>query len=484
MKTTEPINALPAIVAPPPGPASREWTRRLQAVECHNVTWVTDSFPIVWVRARGCNVWDPDGNRYVDLAAGFGAAAAGHGHPRIVEAIRAQAARLAHAMGDVHPPAAKVELIERLAALAPFPDARVMLATNGGEAIEIALKTACLFTGKPGAIAFTGAYHGLTYGALSVTDGAPFRGPFEAQLNRFVLRAGFPHPFRPPPRLGGGRELAHAAVADVAALLASEDGRQVGAVIVEPIQGRAGIVEPPAGFLSELARLCREHEVVLIVDEVLTGLGRTGAWFACERDGVVPDLVCLGKALSGSLPISACIGPARIMDAWPPSRGDALHTATFAGNPIACAAANAALTVLEEENLIERAERSGQRLLASLRAMAEKHEMVGDVRGRGLLVGIELTDPTGGATGTRAADGTRAAGSGAASSGAGAADEAAATAVLLEALRRGWLLLKTGPEGNVLSLSPALNTPDELLEEGVRVLDQVLAHVASTRADS
>jgi 4-aminobutyrate aminotransferase-like enzyme len=192
---------LPDISGPTPGAGSSALAEHLAKVESRNVTYRSESFPIFWDRARGSNVWDVDGNRYVDLTAGFGVAATGHGHPKVVAAIQTQAKRLVHGMGDVHPPSAKVELLDRLAAVAPMTDARSVLCTSGSEAVEVALKTACLATGKPGVLAFTGAYHGLTYGALSVTDRSLFRGPFEAQLNPHVVRVDFPHPYRVPARL-------------------------------------------------------------------------------------------------------------------------------------------------------------------------------------------------------------------------------------------------------------------------------------------
>lgn len=454
MKITELANALPDVRTPPAGPRSRYLTRELKARESRCVTLVTESFPVVWERAEGSNVWDADGNRYVDLTAGFGVAAAGHAHPRIVAALRAQADLLPHGMGDVHPPEAKIALLESLAELSPYEDPQMMLGTNGGEAVEIALKTACLHTGKPGVIAFTGAYHGLTYGALSVTDGQHFRAPFEAQLNRSVLRAGFPHPHRPPARLAGPADIGEAALADVERLLTSEEGRDVGAVIVEPIQGRGGIVVPPPGFFASLHELCRRHGILLIADEVMTGFGRTGSRFACLVEGSIPDLLCVGKALSGSLPLSACIGTALVMNSWPPSEGEAIHTATFSGNPLACAAAAASLAVLEEEGLAARAAGLGEVLSGMIGELAGKHDAIGDVRGRGLMFGIELVD------------------------GRGDPDGELATRVVVEALRRGWILLAEGPEANVISLTPPLIVAESLLEAAVAMLDEVLHAVS------
>lgn len=441
---------------------SRKLAGRLSAVESRNVTYLAEDFPIFWDRAEGSHVWDVDGNRYVDLTAGFGVAAVGHAHPRIVEAIRAQAGRLCHGMGDVHPPAIKVELLERLAELSPYADGRAVLASPGGEAVEIALKTACLFTGKPGVLAFTGAYHGLTYGALAVTDRAHFRAPFESQLNPHVVRAGYPHPFRPPARLrarmadDGPEAVTRAALEDVEARLDGEGGERVGAVIVEPLQGRGGEVIPPPGFLAALARLCRDRGLLLIADEIFTGFGRAGTRFACETEGVVPDLLCLGKALSSSMPISACLGREEVMAAWPLSEGEAIHTSTFLGHPLGCAAALASLGVIEEEGLAARARKEGDSWLESLRSLASRHDCIGEVRGRGLMLGLDLVlDRPTRLPGTEIA-----------------------IRVTKLALRRGWILLGGGDAGNVISLSPPLNIDNSLLDAAVEMLDDVLTEAA------
>ena len=403
---------------------------------------MSPDFPVFWTRARGCNVWDADGNRYVDLTAAFGVAAAGHRHPAIVRAIRTQSTALVHGMGDVHPPEVRVELLERLAALGA-PGARVVLGTSGSEAVEIALKTATLRTGRPGFLAFTGAYHGLTYGALAVTDRALFRGPFGRQLNPNVLRAPFPRD-----RSGDASE----ELVAVERILSGSDGARIGAVIVEPALGRGGNVFPPPGFLPGLQRLCHEHGILLIADEIFTGFGRTGWRLACDVEGVVPDLLCVGKAMSGGMPISACIGSAAVMSAWPESEGEAMHTSTFLGHPISAAAAVASMRLIEEERLAERAREEGARWLERLRSMADSLPVVREVRGRGLMVGLQLRDP---------------------------ADRVPAShitgRILARALKRGWLLLGAGTAGEVISLSPPLTIERDLLDRAVEALEEVLA---------
>jgi len=450
-------NESPEVLVPPPGPRSRELCRRLSAAESRNVTYRSDAFPIFWERAFGSNVWDTDGNRYVDLTAGFGVAAVGHRHPEVVAAIRTQSETLLHGLGDVHPPALKVRLLERLVDVLPTPDPRIVLAGGGAEAVEIALKTARLATGRPGVLAFGGAYHGLTYGALAVTDRALFRSPFEDQLNPHVVRVPFPHPYRPPAALGSVATV-QAAIAAIEGALDGPAGAEVGAVIVEPVQGRGGDVVPPSGFLRALSELCAARRLLLIADEIYTGFGRTGRMFACEEEGVVPDLICVGKALSGCLPLSACAGTAALMQAWPESTGEAKHTSTFMGNPLASAAALASLEVIERDGLVARARVEGERWRTHLRALGERHPVVGDVRGRGLMIGLDLV---------REQDPNR-------------PDPESAGRMLSALLARGWLALASGPESNVLSLSPPLTISRARLDEATAAIEACLESVAGS----
>jgi 4-aminobutyrate aminotransferase-like enzyme len=387
-------------------------------VESRNVTFVGERFPVFWEEARGANVRDADGNEYLDLSAAFGVALAGHAHPRITERAARQAATLMHGMGDLHPPVPKLELLERLAALAPWPDARAVLGTSGSEAVEIALKTALLATGRAGVVALSGGYHGLTVGSLAVTDRELFRRPFERRLYQGVARTRFPGERDKPAVLSAALDAVDRALERPAGW------DPVGAVIVEPIQGRAGARVPAPGFLAGVAERARAMGALFVCDEVLTGFGRTGAMFAHEHFGVVPDLLCVGKALGGGMPISACLGPAHVMDAWPPSEGEAIHTSTFLGHPVACAAAVAFLDVLVDEGLIERARVLGKLLLTGLQRGLEGVDEVVEVRGRGLLIGVELA----------------AAGS--------------AVAVSERALRAGLIVLPAGERGEVLELAP------------------------------
>ncbi|MEZ4424417.1 MAG: aspartate aminotransferase family protein [Gemmatimonadota bacterium] len=418
---------LPRIRVRPPGPRSRQLAARLRRVESRNVTYVSDTFPVFWQRAHGANVEDADGNVYLDLSGAFGVASAGHTPVAVTDAVTAQVSLLVHGMGDIHPPALKVDLLERLARLAPWRSARAVLASSGSEAVEIALKTALLATGRTGVLAFEGSYHGLTLGALAVTHREDFRAPFRERLFPGVR-------FLPFPGGVGGTPVHEAIHAVSAALSGGDDGPPVGAILVEPVQGRGGVRVPPPGFLSHVADLAREHGALVVCDEIFTGLGRTGRMFAFEHEGIQPDLFCVGKALGGGMPLSACLGPRRVMDAWPESAGEALQTSTFLGHPLSCAAALAFLDTLEREGLVRRAREVGAALLAGLRADLADHPAVTDVRGRGLLIGVEL------ATGPDLRPGPE---------------------VAEALLRRGVILLPAGPDGRVLELAPPLTISED-----------------------
>ncbi len=337
---------LPEIVTTLPGPQSRAFAGDLARFEAPGINTLggADEPALVWRAACGANVLDVDGNRFVDLTSGFGAATIGHRHPQVVAAAARQAAELLHGLGDVAAHPARIALAGRLCALAPVDSPRVHFAVSGADAVEIAWKTALLATGRSRLIAFDPGYHGLSFGALAATSRREFRAPFVAQLSAHVDRLPF----------GCALELVAERLAVSGARAAGAAESAVAAVIVEPIVGREGVLVPPEGWLAGLARLCREAGAALILDEILTGFGRTGRAFACEHEAVRPDLLCCGKALGGGLPIAAVIGRADLMNAWR-TGGEALHTGTFVAHPLACAAAFATLDVLADERLVPRA---------------------------------------------------------------------------------------------------------------------------------
>ena len=425
---------LPHILVPAPGPQSRQLASRLARVESPNITRL-DPPPPFWTEARGAAVRDADGNTYVDLTAGFGVAHAGHANPAVAAAIGRQSARLGHGLGDVYPPEPKVALLERLAAIAPGDIEVAILGSSGGEAVEAALKTAVLRTGRTGVVAFEGAYHGLTYGALALTHRADFRTAFRAQLFEGVRFAPYP-----------AGDNACAEIATVRNLIAAAEStpHAVGAVVVEPILGRGGLIVPPRDFLPALRELCDGERTLFICDEIYTGCGRTGRWFACEHDGVVPDVLTVGKALTGSVALSAAVGTRDAMRGWPPSRGEAMHTSTFLGNPIACAAALAQLEQIESLGLLARAARLGQMIQDRAAHWHRRYGFVDRPRGRGVLQGVPVH-------------------------GAGRA-----LRVTDRCLREGVLVLAEGPAADVLAITPPAVITDAQLEYALGIIETAL----------
>jgi 4-aminobutyrate aminotransferase-like enzyme len=419
------------IAGPVPGPKSRALNALVARYEAPGVTYIADDYPIAWASAHGALVTDADGNRYFELTGAFSVAALGHTNAEITAAIAAQAGRLAHGMGDVHPTDVKARLLERLAAIAPGDCSKTYFGTNGADAIEFALKTALLATGRARVLSYEGAYHGLSLGALPVGGIARFREPFAPLIDERATFLTFP----------GADDSLDVALGAARAALAADP--RIGAVVLEPIQGRGGVIVPPAGFLRGIRALCDEFRCVMILDEIYTGYGRTGTMFACERENVVPDILCIGKAIAGGVPFSAAIGRPAVIDAWPRSEGEALHTATFLGNPLACAAALAVLDVFERDGIVARAARRDPQMRALL-APLRRHATVTDVRGIGMLWAIEFTD--GGV----------------------------ANRVVRAGLQRGLILLQSGVDGTSITLAPPLTIEDDQLERAVALLDRTI----------
>ena len=366
---------------------------QLRRFESRNVTFIepNGSWPIVWERANGMRVWDDAGREYLDFTAAFAVAAAGHANPRIVAAGQRQMARLLHAMGDVHPHALKADLARELSRITfqrlAKRTGKTIFCSSGFEAVEAALKTAHLATGRTRVIAFEDAYHGLGYGALNATWRSDFRSPF-----------------------------------------------------------------PPPGFLKLLRNVCNKHGALLICDEVYTGFGRTGRWFASEHFGVAPDVFCLGKALTGGFPLSACVGRADVMDrAWPESTGEAIHTSTFLGHPVGCAMAMASLREIKSRKLTERSAEMGRLFLEELRCLAKRlgRERC-RARGVGLMLALELFH----GDGTPAAD--------------------IALGVIRRLLRDGFILLPEGDPANILSFTPPLTVGKSHITKLIRALGRAL----------
>jgi 4-aminobutyrate aminotransferase-like enzyme len=364
-------------------------------------------------------------------------------------------------MGDVHPHPAKAALVRELSRItferwskdrkrtrpAAVTTGKSILCNSGFEAVEAALKTACLATGKPGVIAFERGYHGLGYGALATTHRPFFRDPFRRQLGRFGHFAEYPCATADTPEPTLERLRQH--------LDGIASRHAIGAVLVEPVQGRGGIRVPPSTFLPRLREWCDSHQVLLVVDEIFTGFGRTGRWFAVEHTRTIPDIICLGKALTGGFPLSACVGRADIMDAWPESEGEALHTSTFLGNPVGCAMALAQIRELRRGGLAERSAELGTDLLEALGRIESPQGWRLATRGLGLMAGLEVRREN------------------------GKPGSDLVWAVVLGMLRRGYILLPEGDAGEVLSLTPPLIISRAQLSRALKVLSQTIREEAA-----
>ena len=433
--------------------------QQLRDYESRNVTYVDPdgTWPIVWERAEGAYVWDAEGKQYLDLTAAFGVAAAGHANSVVVKAGQGQMAKLLHAMGDVHPHALKAQLAQQLSQItferwttkpeqvleaAKPVSGKAIFCNSGFESVEAALKTAMLTAGKYGVIAFKGGYHGLGYGTLNATHREYFRGPFGLQLKQFANWVDYP------------AKPSDLAVVELQIRRFFARG-WVGAILVEPVQARGGINVPPPGFLPLLRKLCDEHKALLVLDEIYTGFGRTGKWFACEHSGVVPDIICLGKALTGGFPLSACVGRAAVMDAaWPESQGEAIHTSTFLGHPVGCAMALAQIGEIERLGLVERSAKLGAALLDQLLNLQPATcNLQRNARGLGLMAGLEL----------RHIDGTPA--------------TAESISTIKQLLQRGYIFLPEGEHSNVISFTPPLTIAEGQLAAAVQSLGEVLAGI-------
>lgn len=366
-----------------PGPKARAILKRDQAV-------ISPSYPrgqpFVMDYGRGTEVWDVDGNRFLDFAAGIAVVATGHSHPKVVKAIQEQAEKFIHISSDFYHPK-MVELAEKLNDIAPFLDNAVSFLTNSGtEAVEAAIKLARHYTGRSQFIGFLGAFHGRTMGSVTFTASKPtYHRGFYPLLNG-VVHVPFPDPYRPVLISKPGEDYGQTVVRFIdeeifGHLLPPDD---VAGVLVEPIQGEGGYIVPPPGFFPALRELCDRHGLLLIVDEVQSGMGRTGKWWAIEHYGVEPDIVCAAKGIASGMPMGAMIARESLMT-WP--KGS--HGNTFGGNPLACAAALATIELLETEYLQNAAE-MGEYTLDILAEIQARHPSIGDVRGKGLMIGVEF----------------------------------------------------------------------------------------------
>jgi 4-aminobutyrate aminotransferase / (S)-3-amino-2-methylpropionate transaminase / 5-aminovalerate transaminase len=421
-----------------PGPRSREIIERKQRVIADPLSL---TFPIVIERGEGVRLTDVDGNTFIDFTGGVGCLNVGHSHPRVVEAAQEQLERFSHTDFTIVPYEVYVRLAERLCELAPIANAKASFFNAGTEAVENAIKFARSYTKRPAVIAFEGGFHGRTLLALSMTSKTH---PYKAGLGPFapeVYRVPFPNDYRGPSAEEALAALERALVTHVAA-------ETVAAIVVEPVQGEGGFLVAPHEFMDGVRRLCDEHGIVMVVDEVQTGFARTGKLLAIEHYGVEPDLITVAKSIAMGLPLSGVIGKAEIMDA----PGDSAIGGTYVGNPVAQAAALAVLDVIADENLCARAIAIGDQLRERMLAWQERFAQVGNVRGLGAMLAIELV-----------AD-------------AESKEPAAelASAVTDEAAKRGLLLLKSGIYSNCIRVLTPLTLSDPELDEALGVWEEAL----------
>ena len=432
------------VVTEIPGPRSRELAERSREAISSALSSV---LPVYVASASGGVLKDVDGNSFIDFSSGIAVTGVGNSAPNVVDRVTDQLSRFTHSCAMVAPYSSYVEVCERLNALTPGDHAkRSILFTTGAEAVENAVKIARFATGRDAVVVLDHAYHGRTLLTMAMTArNVPYKdgfGPFAPE----VYRVACANPFRWPT---GPKHCAEEAAAAVIDQIETQIGsHRVAAVVVEPIQGEGGFVVPAPGFLPALQSYCQTIGAVFVADEVQTGMARTGDYFACQHEGLVPDLIVLAKGLGGGLPISAVTGKPELLDAVPPGG----LGGTYSGNPLSCAAALGVIDTIEEQGLVERARGMGETALTRLRQVAADLPVVGDVRGRGAMIALEFVEGKDDLTPNRDA----------------------MLRVVERCHQAGLLVLTAGTYGNVLRLLPPLVMPDDLLNEGLDVLEQAL----------
>jgi 4-aminobutyrate aminotransferase/(S)-3-amino-2-methylpropionate transaminase len=431
-----------------PGPVSRELLARRESAVARGVS---NMLPVFVTEAGGGVVVDADGNSLIDFGSGIAVVSVGNAAPRVARNVAEQVARFTHTCFMVTPYEGYVAVCEKLAAATPGRhEKRSALFNSGAEAVENAVKIARHATGRPAIVAFDHAYHGRTNLTMALTaKNMPYKdkfGPFAGEVYRMPMA----YPLRWP---GGPEACAAQALDTVKSLIHAQVGEDnVAAVIIEPIQGEGGFVVPPDGFLPGLASFCRDNGIVFIADEIQTGFCRTGDWFACDHEGVVPDLITTAKGIAGGLPLAAVTGRAGIMDSVHPGG----LGGTYGGNPVACAAALGAIETMEAEDLPGRARRIGEIMLPRLHKLASSYPVIADVRGRGAMLAIELCRP-----------------------GTLEPDPVTTASVSGACHRAGLVTLTCGTFGNVIRFLPPLVIGEDLLDEGLTILEDAFASVVS-----
>ncbi|MEU6727842.1 4-aminobutyrate--2-oxoglutarate transaminase [Nonomuraea wenchangensis] len=434
------------VVTAIPGPKSQELLARKQAAV---PAGIGTTLPVFVTRAGGGVVEDADGNSLIDFGSGIAVTNVGNAAPKVVERVQKQVADFTHTCFMVTPYESYVRVCEKLNELTPGDhEKRTFLVNSGAEAVENAVKVARHATGRQAVVVFEHGYHGRTLLTMTLTaKNMPYKhrfGPFAPEVYRVPLA----YPYRWPT---GPDNCAEEAAAQAIDAIAKQIGAEnVAAVVIEPIAGEGGFIVPARGFLPRIAEFCKDNGIVFVADEVQTGFARTGTLFACEDEGVVPDIIATAKGIAGGLPLAAVTGRAELMDA--------VHVGglggTYGGNPLACEAALGVLETIEEEDLVAKARRIGEIMLPRLEAMKERFDVIGDVRGRGAMIAIELVEP-----GTKEPNPT------------------AVQAVVKRCHAEGLLVLTAGTYGNVLRFLPPLVIPEHLLDEGLGILEKAIAEL-------
>jgi len=409
------------------------------------------------VRGEGTYIWDQAGRRYLDFTSGIGVANTGHCHPRVVTAIRKQAGRLLHLQANTAYHESMLLLIGALREIVPSELDAFFFTNSGAEAVEAALKLARHATGRTNIIAFQRSFHGRTVGTMSLTSSKTIYRLRYQPLMPGVFFSPYAYCYRCPmaeanPEQYGFDKGCDWALEQVNFLLKSQTApEETAAILVEPVLGEGGYIVPPAHFLQGLREICSKHDMLLVLDEVQSGFGRTGRFFAFEHFGLIPDVLILGKGLASGLPLSAILARREIMDCWKPGS----HGGTYGGNVLSCAASEATIRVLREEGLLENSARLGRKLVDHLKSLKKSHPYLGDVRGLGLMVGVEFVIPGG-----KSPDGKK------------------AKAIQKRCLEGGLILLTCGTEDNVIRWIPPLIINENHLEEGLDIFEQALKGAA------
>lgn len=436
-----------------PGPNSKKFISKLSKLEAPGLTLMDTDLSIVWEKSSGTKILDVDGNEYIDFASGLNVANVGHTNQEVLKPVREQLDLLLQGMGDFHSNNRKIEFLEKLNEIIPMNNPRYILSVNGSDAVDSALKTASLYTGKSQFISFYGGYHGMGAKSLEVTARHHFRNPFTKELPKSTTFLPYPYAYRPIFDSQPEKNTEECLKLVEQTIENSASGsNDIAGIIIESFQGRGGVVEAPKEFLQGLREICTRNNIVLILDEILSGFGRTGKWFGFEHSNIEPDIITIGKGLSSGFPISVCCGKEEIMSVWSKYEGESIHTSTFQGNPVGCVLATSVINYIKNSNLLDRSEKLGDYFIGKLRKEIGFYNKVGDIRGKGLMIGIEFIMDKNDKS----------------------PDSDYCWTVMKKGLKNGLVFLNGGHNVNVLCLTPPLVITKEEIDKCIEVLKNIL----------